>query len=238
MIQMRKLLVVLAAAVLLLGGALSLTAATALAQPSHAADNATSYPIIGGADGHSDGTLTITNDESNDTVTITLTPNAGLSFTGGFVCVGDNNSANTSTAYFKPGSSWSEGSASSDGFTARVNPGNGSNGCPPAGAGASYFVLQQFSGGGPWSMTVPPSFFSDGMYLQIHVTVSNGDTGMGCGTYSVSPFYGNCPDVPPTTEVPVGTVGGLGLAVLVGGALGFVQWKRSRSHRRARAEAA
>jgi hypothetical protein len=204
---------------LLVGGVIGFASVTASASTT----TSTTSPIIGGNDGHVDGTATITNDPAAGTVTITLTPSAGLTFTGGFVCIADNNPANTGTTYF----------TYNTGFTARVNPGGDTNGCVTG----TYFVLQQFTNGGPWVVTVPASFFTDGMYLQIHVNVSNGDTGFPCAVLGGS-FYGNCKDPGTSTEVPAGTIGGLGVAALAGGSLVFMQRRRFRGLRTRKSTAA
>ncbi|MGH9296034.1 MAG: hypothetical protein ACRD0B_11935, partial [Acidimicrobiales bacterium] len=64
------------------------------------------------------------------------------------------------------------------------------------------------------------------------VDVSNGDTGFPCfqaGSTSTasSAWYGNCAALP-GTSVPLGTIGGVGVAVIAGGALAAVQFRRRR----------
>ena len=218
--MIRKTITTLAAITLVVGALIGLQLATASASSS-STTTLGPYNVIGGADGHVDGTATIALDSTAQTATITFIPAGGLSFTGGYVCIGDNNSA-ADTGYFTSGT----------GFTARVNPGGDSKGCPPSGSASSSFMLQQFVGGGPWVInSIPTSWFSDGMYFQIHVTVSNGNTGFPCfvgGTRSS--FYGSCTD-PGGTPVPVGTLGGIGVAILAGAALGYVQIRRQRRNR-------
>lgn len=215
-----RMLAAVAAAFLLIGGAIGVVVAVVGAPPV-SASTSTTYNILGGNDGHVVGTATVTNSATNGTVTITLAPKSGLTFTGGFVCIGENSSSNTSASYFSPGT----------GFTARVNSSKGSaKGCPPS-TGASYFVAQKFTGGGPWVVSgVPASFFSNGMFLQIHVVVSNGNTGYPCATTGQD-YYGNCSDPGGSTQLPVGTMGGIGAAVLAGGGLLVVQRRRERERR-------
>ncbi|MGH9304039.1 MAG: hypothetical protein ACRDZ5_06455 [Acidimicrobiales bacterium] len=202
------------AGALVIGGLLiALPGAASAAPPSPtgtATTCSTTLCIAGGQDDHSDGVASYTTDETNQTVTITLSPNAGLSFTSGFVCIGGATSPTTS--YFTTGT----------GFTGRPNHSN----CPPGGT-TGEFVGEQFTGGGPWTVTgVPASWFSSGMFLSIHVSVSNGDTGFPCFV-SGSPWYGNCSSVP-STKVPLGTIGGIGLAVVAGGLLATAQLRRRR----------
>jgi hypothetical protein len=235
--MIRKLVMALGAGGLVVGGVIGLATVTASADGASASTGALGpFTIVGGADGHSDGTATITPNPTSGTYTATLTPNKGLSFSSGFVCVGHSSSRNPGTSYFEDGT----------GFTARANPADTSNGCPPSGSAASYFVAQSFSGGGPWVVTdVPVSFFSDGAYLQVNVSVSNGDTGYPCavgekggstashadgatGSGGSRPYYGNCSAPCGDPGLPVGTIGGLGAALVLGVGLVGVQRRRER----------
>src|SRR5487761_1371688 len=169
--MIRKTIATLGAVALVIGALFALRLTTASASPT-STTRLGPYDVIGGAQGSPiDGTATIVLDSTAQTATITFVPGNGLSFTGGLGRVGDNNAAGK-TGYFTAGT----------GFTARVNPGTSdAKGCPPSGSAASSFVLQNFTGGGPWVIdNIPSSWFSDGMYLQIHVTLSNGDTGFPC----------------------------------------------------------
>jgi hypothetical protein len=180
------------------------------------------------------GNATLTNNPAAGTVAVNIAADQGYSFTGGFICIGENDSSNN-TSYF----------TYDKGFTARVNPGASTHfGC--LAQDPQYFVLQQFSTRGPtWTVTgVPSTFFTEGMYLQVHIDVSYtgawgpASTGTAfpgyesCCCWCGNWFWGNW-----SNPVPLGTVGGLGAAVLVGGGLVGRQLKRERSLRRSAARA-
>jgi hypothetical protein len=92
-------------------------------------------------------------------------------------------------------------------FTSRISPGQ----CP----------LSQGSTGTSVTYTVnfPTSDASKALYFQFHL-VSKGNTAYA-GWHSGKPFYGNVQVDPAEagTSVPVGTVGGIGIAAIAGVAL-------------------
>jgi MYXO-CTERM domain-containing protein len=92
-------------------------------------------------------------------------------------------------------------------FTSRVSPGSCPLGQGDTGTSVTY------------SVSFPASDASKPLYFQFHL-VSKGNTAYA-GWHSGSPFYGNVQVDPAEagTPVPVGTVGGIGLAAVAGVAL-------------------
>ncbi len=224
---MRKMMMTLGAAALVIGGIVGLATVTASAGTT----SSSTYQVsVGNANGTGTviGTATVSNDSSAGTISVSFVLNSGVTLQGGYICVADN-SASTTAPYITQGT----------GFTARVNPGNNADGCP---AGYTGVMLQQFTGSTPpaWVVTgVPTSWFADGMYLQIHLDV-NGGTAYACWHRANPPataFYGSCSDPGSSSQVPVGTVGGLGAAVLAGGGLVFIQRRRGHALRSTKAQA-
>ncbi len=222
---MRKLMMTLGAAALVIGGIVGLATVTASAGTT----TSSTYNVsVGNTNGTGTviGTATVTNDSSAGTISVSFNLNSGVTLQSGYICVADN-SASTNAPYITPGT----------GFTARVDPGNSADGCPQ---GYTGVMLQQFTSTTPWVVTgVPTSWFADGLYLQIHVVVNSG-TAYACWQPANPPataFYGNCYDPGNGSPVPVGTVGGLGAAVLAGGGLVFIQRRRSRGLRSSKAQA-
>ncbi|MGC8627836.1 MAG: hypothetical protein ACP5VR_09870 [Acidimicrobiales bacterium] len=234
----RNLLIVLGASALVAGAVVGLASLTASAQGSGGSATSTIYM---GASKTDVGTATLANNPSQGQVTVGITAGQGYTFVGGFICIGENDSSNN-TSYF----------TYDKGFTNRVNPGGSTQDNVPGcqSQDLQYFVMQQFGRAPTWTVTgVPASFFTEGMYLQVHINVSytgawgQPSTGTAFPGYESSSsscpcwcgnwFWGNWPN-----PVPLGTVGGLGAAVLVGGGLVGRQLKRERSLRRSSARAA
>lgn len=236
----RNLLIALGASTLVAGALVGLANLTASAQGTSTPITSTIYM---GASKTAVGNATLTNNPAAGTVAVVITADSTYSFTGGFICIGENDKSNN-TSYFTYGK----------GFTTRVNPGASTQGVPGClSQDPQYFVLQQFGTGGPtWTVTdVPSTFFTEGMYLQVHIDVSHlgawGPTWAGtafpgyesssssssCPCWCGNWFWGNW-----SNPVPLGTVGGLGAAVLVGGGLVGRQLKRERSLKRSAARAA
>jgi hypothetical protein len=75
---------------------------------------------------------------------------------------------------------------------------------------------------------LPASYSGRAAYVQAHAVTAGGETAYA-GWQSGSPFYGNVavPAVGAATEVPVGSLGGLGLALLLGAALLMLRKQRA-----------
>ncbi len=222
---MRKMMMTLGAAALVIGGIVGLATVTASAGTT----SSSTYQVsVGNANGTGTviGTATVSNDSSAGTISVSFLLNSGVTLQGGYICLADN-SASTNAPYITQGT----------GFTARVNPGSGADGCP---AGYTGVLLQHFGTTVPWRFTgIPATYFADGMYLQIHLDV-NGGTAYACWHQANPPataFYGSCNDPGSSSPVPVGTVGGLGAAVLAGGGLVFIQRRRGHALRSTKAQA-
>lgn len=113
---------------------------------------------------------------------------------------------------------------------------NANGGCTDSGSGPNVTSSGNWSAAAtyPNSADVPQNIcvnmydLHNGGQNDLDAT-KNGDNSVNTNSFNPTSGSGYCVHITPGPPLPIGAIGGVGLAVIVGGAGGFVMWRRRRT---------